>query len=106
MNLLFQSLCRLFPPRLPRFGREDVAATAEYHNRLARHHEATVNPPGLWVAHISTQLAARIRPRKTGLRTSNGRLLARPVWIDKDRLLTKFLNWVHGLKPPRSRIRR
>ena len=64
MNLLSQSLCSLFPPRLPRFGREDVAATAEYYNRLARHHEATINPPGMWMGRISTLRAGRIRPRQ------------------------------------------
>jgi hypothetical protein len=61
MNLLFRSLCILFPPRLPRIGPEDVAGTAEYYNRLARHHEATINPPGVWVGRISTELALRIQ---------------------------------------------
>ena len=65
MNLLSQSLCSLFPPRLPRFGREDVAATAEYYNRLARHDEVTMNPPGLWTRRISMQLVARIQSFKT-----------------------------------------
>jgi hypothetical protein len=62
MNLLSRSLNILFPPRLPRFGREDVASTAEYYNRLARLHEAIVNPPGVRVGRISTQLAVPILP--------------------------------------------
>jgi hypothetical protein len=65
MNLLFQSLCILFPPRLPRLRPEDMAGSAEYYNRLARHHEATLNPPGAWVGRISTELAMRIQLFKT-----------------------------------------
>jgi len=65
MNLLFRSLNSLFPPRLPRFGFEDASGTAEYYNRLARHDEVTMNPPGLWTGRISTQLVARIQPLKT-----------------------------------------
>jgi hypothetical protein len=65
MNLLFRSLCILFPPRLPRIGPEDVAGTAEYYNRLARHHEATINPPGVWVGRISRELAVRIQLFRT-----------------------------------------
>jgi hypothetical protein len=65
MNLLSRSLCILFPPRLPRFGPEDVAGTAEYYNRLARHHEASLNPPGAWIGRISTELAVRIQLFKT-----------------------------------------
>jgi hypothetical protein len=65
MNYLFRSLYILFLPRLPRFGPEDVAGTAEYYNRLARHHEAEINPPGAWLGRISTQLALRIQPLKT-----------------------------------------
>jgi len=106
MNLLSQSLCSLFPPRLPRFGREDVAATAEYYNRLARHHEATINPPGMWMGHISTVRAGRMRPRKTAVRTSNRTLLARPAWIDKDQLLSKVFNWAHRLWPSLQRFGR
>jgi hypothetical protein len=103
MNLLFQSLCSLFPPRLPRFGREDVAGTAEYYNRLARHYGATINPPGMWMGHISTERAERIRPCKTAVRTSHRTLLARPAWIDKDQLLSTILNWARRLRPPRQR---
>jgi hypothetical protein len=65
MNLLFRSLCRLFPPRLPRFGFEDVSGTAEYYNRPARHDEVTMNPPGLWTGRISMQQVVRIQPFKT-----------------------------------------
>jgi hypothetical protein len=65
MNLLFRSLYILFLPRLPRFGPEDVAGTADYYNRLARHHEETMDPPGVWRGRISTQLALRIRPFRT-----------------------------------------
>jgi hypothetical protein len=65
MNFLFRSLCILFPPRLPRLGPEDVGGTAEYYNRLARHHEAIINPPGVWVGRISTQLAVRIQLFRT-----------------------------------------
>jgi hypothetical protein len=61
MNLLSRSLCILFPPRLPRLRPEDMAASAEYYNRLARHHAATLNPPGAWVGRISTELAMRIK---------------------------------------------
>ena len=60
MNLLFRSLYFLFPPRLPRFGPEDVAGTAEYYNRLARHDEATMDPPSMWVDRIPAQLTVRI----------------------------------------------
>ncbi len=104
MNLLFQSLCSLFPPRLPRFGPEDVAGTAEYYNRLARHHEAIINPPGMWMGRIATQPAGRTSPRKTAARTSNRTLLARPAWIDKDQLLFTALNWARRLWPPRQRF--
>jgi hypothetical protein len=99
MNVLSQSLCSLFPPRLPRFGREDVAGTAEYYNRLARNCEATINPPGMWMGRISAGRAVRmrIRPRKTALGTSNRKLPARPVWIDKDQWLSKVLNWARRL---------
>jgi hypothetical protein len=65
MNSLFRVLCVLFPPRLPRIGPEDVGGTAEYYNRLARHHEATINPPGVWVGRISTELAVRIQLFRT-----------------------------------------
>jgi hypothetical protein len=61
MNLLSRSLCILFPPRLPRLRPEDVAGTAEYYNRLARHREATLNPHGVWAGRISTELAVRIQ---------------------------------------------
>jgi hypothetical protein len=64
MSLLSRSLYILFPPRLPRFGREDVACTAEYYNRLARHHEANMDSPGVWIGRISMQLAVRIQPFK------------------------------------------
>jgi len=131
MNSLYQSMCSLFPPRLPRFGREDVASTAEYYNRLARNHEATINPPDLWMGRISTQLAVRIRPFKTArkvprrkrtvvlagsfasseypwltqaLRTLRTTLRARPVWINKDQLLSKVLNWARRLGPYRQRF--
>jgi len=65
MNVLSQSLGSLFPPRLPRFGREDVAGTAEYYNRLARRDEAASNPPDAWMRRIPKRLALRIRPFKT-----------------------------------------
>jgi hypothetical protein len=42
-----------------------MAGSAEYYNRLARHHEATINPPGAWVGRISTELAMRIQLFKT-----------------------------------------
>jgi hypothetical protein len=60
MNLLFRSLYILFLPRLPRFGPEDVASTAEYYNRLARLHEETRNPPDMWRGRISMHLAVPI----------------------------------------------
>jgi hypothetical protein len=62
MNLLFRFLWSLFLPRLPRLGPEDVAGTAEYYNRLARHYEATMNLPGVWIGRIPTQLAVRVLP--------------------------------------------
>ena len=65
MNLLSRSLYILFPPRLPRFGPEDVAGTAEYYNRLARRHEEMMDPPGVWIGRISMQLAVRIQPFTT-----------------------------------------
>jgi hypothetical protein len=61
MNSFFRFLCNLFPPRLPRFGPEDVAGTAEYCNRLARLDEEAMNRPGVWVRRISTQLTVRIQ---------------------------------------------
>ncbi len=131
MNSLYQSMCSLFPPRLPRFGREDVASTAEYYNRLARNHEATINPLDLWMRRISTQPVMRIRPFRTAkkvprrkrtvvlagsfasteypwltqaLRTLRRTLRARPVWINKDQLLSKVLNWARRLGPYRQRF--
>src|SRR6266849_6840261 len=104
MNSLYQSLCSLFPPRLPRFGREDVAGTAEYYNRLARHDEAPINPPGMWMGRISTERAGRICPRKTVVRTSHRTLRARPGWTNKDQLLSKVLNWARRLGPYRQRF--
>jgi hypothetical protein len=65
MNLLSRSLYILFRPRLPRFGPEDMASTAEYYNRLARNHEAMLNPPGVRIGLISTQLAVPIPPFMT-----------------------------------------
>jgi hypothetical protein len=62
MNLLFRSLYILFPPRLPRFGSEDVVGTAEYYNRLARHDEATMDPPSMWIDRIPVRLTVRIPP--------------------------------------------
>src|ERR1700693_994694 len=70
MNLLFRSLYILFPPRLPRFGPEDVAATAEYYNRMARHYEWTMDPPGMWIDRIPTQLTVRIPPFKIAAKVS------------------------------------
>ena len=70
MNLLFRSLYTLFPPRLPRLGPEDVAATAEYYNRLARHDEATMDPPNMWVDRIPARLTVRIRPFKIAAKVS------------------------------------
>ena len=66
MNSLFRFLWSLFLPRLPRLGPEDVAGTAEYYNRLARNDEATMNPPGMWIGRISTQLVLHIRRFKSG----------------------------------------
>jgi hypothetical protein len=65
MNSLYRFLYILFLPRLPRFGPEDVAGTAEYYNRLARHQEASIKSPALWIGRTSTQLALRIQPFKT-----------------------------------------
>jgi hypothetical protein len=65
MNLLSRSLYVLFAPRLPRFTREDVADTADYYNRLARHHEANLDPPGVWTPPISLQLAVHTQPFET-----------------------------------------
>jgi hypothetical protein len=39
-----------------------MASTAEYYNRLARNHEATMNPPGVRIGLSSTQLAVPIPP--------------------------------------------
>jgi hypothetical protein len=66
MNYLFRFFYILFLPRLPRLKPEDVAGTADYYNRLARHQEATINPPGVWIGRISTQLALRVQPFKIG----------------------------------------
>jgi hypothetical protein len=57
MNFLFRTLCILFPPRLPRFGIEDVASTAEYYNRLARRQESSMNPPSARIGRVSARLA-------------------------------------------------
>ena len=73
MNLLFRSLYILFPPRLPRFGPEDVAVTAEYYNRLARQDEATMDPPSMWTERIPGQLTVRIPRFKTAAKVSHGR---------------------------------
>ena len=60
MNFLSRTLCILFPPRLPRFGLEDVASTAEYYNRLARRQESSMNPPSVRIGRISARLALPI----------------------------------------------
>ena len=65
MNRLFRFLYILFLPRLPRFGPEDVADTAEYYNRLARCDEAANNFPAAWTERVSPRLGLRIRPFKT-----------------------------------------
>jgi hypothetical protein len=65
MNLLSRSLYLLFAPRLPRFTPEDVSGTADYYNRLARHLEANVDPPGAWTRRISLHLATRKQPSMT-----------------------------------------
>jgi hypothetical protein len=65
MNLLSWTLYILFRPRLPRFGPEDMASTAEYYNRMARNHEAMLNPPSVRIGLISTQLAVPIPPFMT-----------------------------------------
>jgi hypothetical protein len=39
-----------------------MASTAEYYNRLARNHEAMMNPPGVRIGLISTQLPVPIPP--------------------------------------------
>src|SRR6266404_6625945 len=70
MNLLFRSLYILFRPRLPRFGPEEVAGTAEYYNRMARHYEWAMESPGMWIDHIPAQLTVRIPPFKTALMVS------------------------------------
>ena len=70
MNLLFRSLYVLFPPRLPRLGSEDVAATAEYYNRLARHYEWSMDPPGMWIEHLPAQLTVRTPPFKSAVKVS------------------------------------
>jgi len=61
MNSFFRFLWSLFLPRLPRLGPEDIAGTAEYHNRLARLDEAALNPPGVWKRRISRPLTLRIQ---------------------------------------------
>ena len=76
MNLLFQTLYILFRPRLPRFGPEDMASTAEYYNRLARNHEATLNPPGVKIGLISTQLPVSI-----------------PLFVTAEKAPQKILRW-------------
>jgi hypothetical protein len=93
MSLLFRSLCILFPPRLPRLRPEDVAGTAEYHNRLARHHEATMNPAGMWTGRISTERTERVwlpfSLSSTARRSAKGikqHVIAHPVWIDSPSL--------------------
>jgi hypothetical protein len=93
MNLLSRSLCILFPPRLPRLGPEDMAGSAEYYNRLARHHAATINPPGAWVGRISTGLAMRIQPFKAAekvrqkIRRRVARVLRRDLLENKWRIV-------------------
>jgi hypothetical protein len=47
-------------------GPKDVAGTADHYNRLARHQEASINPPGVWIERISTQLTLRAQPFKIG----------------------------------------
>jgi hypothetical protein len=93
MNLLFRSLCILFPPRLPRFGLEDVG-TAEYYNRLARQDEAVIDAPGVWIGRISMGRAERRWPFKTPEKVRQQILRSRrrtgedveqkviPVWVD------------------------
>ncbi len=74
MNLFFRSLYALFPPRLPRFGPEDVAATAEYYNRLARHYEWMMDPPGMWIERLPAQLTVHTPLFKTAAKVSQKNL--------------------------------
>jgi hypothetical protein len=64
MNLFQRILSILCPPRLPTLGREDVANSAEYHNRLNRHREADINAPGFWAGHISIGRDGRLSAAK------------------------------------------
>jgi hypothetical protein len=98
MNLLFRYLCILFPPRLPKFGLEDVASTAEYYNRLARRDEATINARGAWIGRISMGRAERRWPfkapekvhrpilRSPGRAAEDIEQQAIPVWVDSPSL--------------------
>jgi hypothetical protein len=90
MNLLFRSLYILFRPRLPRFGPEDVAGTAEYYNRLARQHEVAMDHPGLWVGRISMQLVVRRQPFKTAEKVPQKILRRVARVLRRDRLENKW----------------
>jgi hypothetical protein len=70
MNSFSRFLWSLFLPRLPRFGPDDVAGTAEYYNRLARHDEASMNPPREWRGRISMQLTLHMQRFKTAEKVS------------------------------------
>src|ERR1700724_1397585 len=64
MNLFQRILSILCPPRLPRLGREDIANSAEYHNRLNRHREADTNARGFWAGHISIRHDGKLSAAK------------------------------------------
>jgi hypothetical protein len=62
-----------------------MAGCAEYYNRLARHHAATINPPGAWVGRISTGLAMRIQLFKTAKKVRQQSATINPpgAWVGR-----------------------
>jgi hypothetical protein len=74
-----------------------MAGSAEYYNRLARHHGATINPPGAWVGRISTELAMRVQLFKT-VKKVRQQILRRAAY--KSLAEKGLLCWpVHPLRP-------
>jgi hypothetical protein len=59
---------------------EDVASTAEYYNRLARHQGSSMNPPGVRIGRISARLALPVvsfNPKPSTSTDSASRRVAR-----------------------------
>lgn len=58
-------LATLFPPRMPKFRRMEIAYVTEYYDRIARHRDAQPYAPGFWFGRVSKGSAEAIPLRDT-----------------------------------------